>query len=128
MKRVSRRRLAQVVVAELRAGKPSARLVRSLAAYLVDHKMTSQVSMLMNDIASEYAQQTGQLDVEITSVHRLTESLQKELQHYFMQQTGAKKVHLHQTFDQQLIGGLIARTPDAELDLSVRRTLTKLRA
>ena len=128
MAKVSRRRLAKVVVAELLAGKPKHHAIRTLAAYMVEHKMVNQAEMLVGDIIGEYARQTGQLTVEVRSVHQLSDTIRKQLTTFFAEETGAKKVVLQESRDQQLIGGLVARTPDAELDLSVRRKLTKLRA
>lgn len=128
MAKVSRRRLAKAVVTELLAGKPKSRVIHSLAAYMVEHKMVNQTEMLVGDITNEYARQTGQLTVEVASTHQLSDAIRKQLTEFFAKETGAKKVVLHESRDQQLIGGLVARTPDAELDLSVRRKLTKLRA
>lgn len=128
MAKVSRRRLAKTVVSEIIAGKPQMRIMRSLAAYMVEHKMTHQAEMLIGDISSEYARQTGKLTVEVISTHQLSDAIRKQLTEFFAKEAGAKKVVLHESHDQQLIGGLVARTPDAELDLSVRRKLTKLRA
>jgi len=128
MAKISRRRLAKTVVSELIAGKPQARVIHSLAAYMVEHKMAHQTEMLIGDITSEYARQTGKLTVEVSSAYQLSDAIRGQLTEFFTKETGAEKVVLHESRDQQLIGGLVARTPDAELDLSVRRKLTKLRA
>lgn len=113
---------------ELLAGKQQARVVRSLAGYMIEHKMINQAEMLVGDIASEYARQSGHLSVDVVSAHQLSDAIRTQLINFFSKATGAKKVALQESRDQQLIGGLVARTSDVELDLSIRRKLTKLRA
>lgn len=124
--RLSRRDIVRVVTARL-LSEPKNRLawMQRLAAYLVAHSMTDQVDLLVNDIAHELYVQAGTLTVEVVSARELSAALRASVTELLQQQTDAKTVVMHESVDQELLGGFVARTADAELDASVR---TKLRA
>jgi len=84
-----------------------------------------QVDLLVNDIAHELYVQAGTLTVEVVSARELSAALRASVTELLQQQTDAKTVVMHESVDQELLGGFVARTADAELDASVR---TKLRA
>jgi F0F1-type ATP synthase delta subunit len=71
---------------------------------------------------------TGKLTVEVTSAHPLTTEARRNLTTFLQTNTKADSVALHETVDESLIGGLIAKTPSAELDVSVQHTLRQLTA
>lgn len=127
--KVSRRELARVFTEKLLAQpKNSQRLIQVLAAYIVEHKLQKQVDALLNDIAHELYVQSGNLTVEVVSVEKLAESTKASIADFLKAQTGAATVTLHESTDTELLGGIIARTPDAELDASVVSKLRKLAA
>jgi len=125
--KVSRRILARTVAAKLLA-EPTKRAhwLRVTAAYLVDHAMADDLDLIVNDIAHELHQQSGHLLVDVTSAHALSASIREELQRTLKAATGASRVELAEHLDPALIGGLIARTPDQQLDASVRTKLKQL--
>jgi F0F1-type ATP synthase delta subunit len=88
--------------------------------------MVDDADVLMNDIAEELFRQSGHLSVEVTSAHALSDEARTSLTQYLLQSTQAQSVSLHEAVDQSLIGGLVAKTPSAELDVSVRSTLRQL--
>jgi F-type H+-transporting ATPase subunit delta len=102
--------------------------IRRLAAYLITNNMTDQVDLIINDIAHELYVQTGTLTVEVTSARQMTDMLRQSLRELLQRETGAEKVVLHETTDQDLLGGFVARTPDAELDASISSKLKALAA
>lgn len=102
--------------------------VRRLAAYVLVHNMVDQLDVLVNDIARELYEQSGMLTVEVVSARQLNEELRRSITMLLQRETGAEAVTLHETTDQALLGGFVARTPDAELDASVRSRLKKLAA
>ena len=126
---VSRRDIVRVVTQHL-IDEPQSRSqwIERLAAYVVSHKMINQADLLVNDIAHELHQQAGLLTVEVVSARQLTEEIRQSLRDMLQRETGdsTKQVVLHETTDQALLGGFVARTPDAEIDASVRTKLTKL--
>jgi F-type H+-transporting ATPase subunit delta len=105
--------------------KKQAEWLQRLAAYLIMHNMVDKVDLIVNDIAHELYERTGILTVEVTSARDLSDAMRRSLEALLLRETGADKVVLHETTDQDLLGGFVARTPDAELDASVR---TKLKA
>src|SRR5690348_11493583 len=123
----SRRDIVRVITQKLidEPGQRSEWLQR-LAAYLVIHKMADDVDLIINDIAHELFKQAGQLTVEVTSARQLSDDMRQSIKAMLQRQTGADNVVLHETTDQNLLGGFVAQTPDAEIDASVRNKLTKL--
>lgn len=125
----SRRVIARTIAGKL-VSEPSRQdyWVRTLAAYLLEQKRVSEASLIVSDIEHELYEQDGQLLARITSARPLAESVRSALKEVLAAQTSAKKVILTEQTDPSLIGGLIARTADAQLDASVRTKLNRLAA
>jgi F-type H+-transporting ATPase subunit delta len=125
--KVSRRVIARTVAAKL-LHEPSRQKywTRATAAYLMDQKMTEDLDLFINDLAHELYEQSGHLLVDVTSARKLTDMIRSELKHTLTGATDAKHVELSEHIDPSLLGGLIARTPDAVLDASVRTKLKQL--
>jgi len=125
--KVSRRVLARTVAAKL-LEQPTRQehWLQATAAYLVDQKMVDDLDLFINDLAHELYEQSGHLLVDVTSARKLTDSVRTQLKHTLSAATDAKHVELSEHVDPGLLGGLIARTPDAELDASVRTRLKQL--
>ena len=125
--KVSRRVVARTLAAKLLA-EPSRQnhWLKVAAAYLMEQKMVDDLDLFINDLAHELYEQSGHLLVDVTSARRLTESVRTELKHTLQAATHAKRVELAEHVDPSLLGGLVARTPDAQLDASVRTKLKQL--
>ncbi len=125
--KLSRRILARTIAQKLVA-EPQRRhyWLKALAAYMVQHKMTDDCDLLVKDIIREIFAQSGQLLVTATTARPLTDALRKDLSHTLRQVTGAQHVVLDEHVDPSIVGGFVARTPDAELDASIRTTLQQL--
>jgi F-type H+-transporting ATPase subunit delta len=123
----SRRVIARTVASKL-LHEPSKRAywVQATAAYVLEQRMADDVELLINDIARELFEQSGHLHTDVTSARTLSESVRTELVRTLREATGATRVELTEHVDASLIGGLIARTPDAQLDASVRTKLKQL--
>ncbi|HUS26637.1 MAG TPA: F0F1 ATP synthase subunit delta [Nevskiaceae bacterium] len=127
--KLSRRVVARAVAAKLVA-EPAKRAhwIKVLAAYLVEQNKVEDIDLLVNDIAHELYDQTGHLLVDVTSARPLTEAIRDELKRTLRQATSAVRVELSEHVDRDLLGGLVARTPDGQLDVSVRSQLRQLAA
>lgn len=127
--KLSRRVIARAFVAKL-VDEPTrqAHWVKVLAAYLVEQKQIDTVDMLLADISREYFAKTGVLLADVTSARPLTAEMRKAVEKALHEATEAKKVVITEHTDQALIGGVVARTPDAVLDASVRSQLNQLAA
>lgn len=125
----SRRAVARVVATKLLT-EPERRKhwLRATAAYLIEHTMAEDVDLLLNDIARELYEQAGQLMVDVVSARPLSSTIREQLKHALRETTNAKHVELSERIDPDLLGGLVARTPDATLDTSVRSQLKALAA
>lgn len=123
----SRRVIARTVVAGLLA-KPSDHKVwmQRAAAYLAAHNRQNEAGLLAQDIAHELFVQGGQLSVDVVSARALSDGVKAELVKMFKNSTGASHVAISEHQDPSLIGGLIARTPSAVADLSVRTKLKQI--
>lgn len=126
-RKASRRVIARTIAAKLLA-EPSQRKhwVAVLAAYLVDANRVDELDLVVNDIAHEFFEQRGELVVDVTSARPLTDQVRNELKQLLKSATAAKNIDLYEKVDPALLGGLIARTPDAQLDVSVKTKLQKL--
>jgi F-type H+-transporting ATPase subunit delta len=92
----------------------------------MDQHQASDLDLFINDLAHELYEQSGHLLVDVTSARKLTASVRTKLKHTLQHTTNAKRVELSEHIDPALLGGLIARTPDGELDASVRTKLKQL--
>lgn len=126
MSNVSRSRLAKAYVS-LMGTHDLRRLNLVLAHYVVTNKMTNQVDLLLNDINEELLRQQGRIDVTVTSVHELNESIKNDLVSLIKHRMGAKHVHLESEIDKSILGGLIAQTLSHEFDFSLATKLRGLR-
>lgn len=125
--KASRRVIARTVAAKLLAEpKERKHWVQALAAYLIETRRADEIDLIINDIARELFEQRGELVVDVTSARPLTDPVRSELKKLLKDVTDAKEVLLSESVDASLIGGLIARTPDAQLDASVRTKLKQL--
>lgn len=125
----SRRVIARTVAAKVLA-EPQRRehWMQVLASYLVEHRRTHEAGKVLSDVAHELYQQAGHLFVDVTSSRGLEPQLRDSLKQALAAQTAATSVELAEHTDPTLLGGLVARTPDAILDASVRRRLQQLTA
>lgn len=125
--KISRRVLARTIAERLLQEPQHTRLwLQRVAAYLIEHNRIQEVDLLVGDIAHELFAQGGQLLVDVTSARALSDTVKSELTQLLKEATGAKHVGISKRVDPDLLGGLVARTPDAVLDLSIRTKLKQL--
>lgn len=125
----SRRAVAHVVAEKLLDPKVNrSEVMQSLAAFLVENKLTAEAGMIMNDVADALYELHGSVSVEVSSARPLSAAALNQLQKYLVSMTSAKDISVHQTVNPDLLGGIVARTPNAELDVSVRSKLRQLTA
>jgi F-type H+-transporting ATPase subunit delta len=128
MQTISRRRLATYVSSELAGGKAVKPLLKQVASYLVEHKQTNQVSLLIRDIEAILARDHGVVLTEVISARELSKGLINNIEQFVARAVSAKQVEVNTSVDPSLLGGVIIRTPRAELDTTVRKKLNALRS
>jgi F-type H+-transporting ATPase subunit delta len=122
MHQASRRRIAQVIVDQLQAGKPPKAAMQQLAAYLYEHGQLKNASYVLDAIQVLLAE-SGVVNATVLSARELSAALRSGVEQYVKRQTKAREVHIKEVIDESLIGGVIIRTPLAELDASVATRL-----
>lgn len=123
--RLSRRVLAQHVAERLMAG--DAIVLSQLAAYLVETSRTAEADLLVRDIETALSER-GLVVADVATAYTIDAATETQLRNFIAQVTNAKTVQLRHETDGSLVAGVRVRTPDAELDASVRRQLKKLQA
>lgn len=127
MAKISRRRLAQATI-DLLVEQPNdrQRILQSVAAYLILHKQTKQLHLLIKDLAKELELSEGHLFAEIESPFTLDASSRQQLETYLKAKTGAKTVELSEQTNPSLLSGVVVRTANLELDTSAKTKLAHL--
>lgn len=127
MAKVSRRRVARELV-RLLIAQPQRRaeLLQQAAGYLVHHKQGHQLHLFVNDVANELLVQQKHLSADVVTAFGLSAQSRERVVALLQRETGATTVALTETTNPALLGGIIIRTPQAELDASVKRRLTQL--
>lgn len=128
MHTLSRRKLASHIAAELVAGKSVADVLQQTAAYLIDHKLVGQAELLVRDVEAILARDHGIVLAEVISARELSNGIIKNIEQFVAHAEGAKQVEVSASVDPSLLGGVIIRTPRAELDTTVRKQLNALRS
>ena len=124
--KLSRRVLARYIATELQAGKNRKDVVESLAAYVIEHRLHSQLELILADVAANLAT-LGHIEATVTTARPLTEELRSEVLDYVGRVEGSKDITLNESVDPGLLGGLIVETPGKRFDASVSTKLKRLR-
>ena len=127
MSKQSNKTVARAVVAELKAGRSMKRVSKSLASYLIEERRMNDVGAIIRDVEKQLLVQDETLYVHVTTAHGLSASTQKELTTMFAQKSDAKRVHIEETINPDVIGGVRCETAEHRLDLTVRRQLQRLK-
>lgn len=123
--RLSRRKIAAYFADRLLEGKKTA--VNELASYLVESGRERELDLIVRDIEAALAER-GVLLADVASSNKLTTDVKKDIESYLKSVSGAKEIHLRETVDPALIGGVRVTTPDSELDATLRHRLNQLKA
>lgn len=121
--RISRRKIAAFVADKLIAGVPANEAIKEAAAYLIDTKRTSERELLVRDIEDILAE-NGIVVADVTSAHPLSDTLRAEIRTLI----GAKELHLRESTDSAVLGGVRIDMPGARFDATIQRKINALRA
>jgi F0F1-type ATP synthase delta subunit len=123
--RVSRQRLAKKGF-RLLQNQPRQKVIRMLAAELINSKRTAELDLLLRDIAREQFMQSGHLEVAVRSARPIDISLQSLMTDKLKAISGAKSIGISYEIDPHLIGGCVIDAPDFTLDLSIAKVIRQL--
>lgn len=125
--KLSRRILSRYVANELLNGQNHSRVVESLAAYIVEHRLQNQVEQIVADVASNLASM-GHVEATVTTARPLGDELRGEILAYVQHIEGSKHVTLSETVEPAILGGVIIETPGKRFDASVSTKLKRLKS
>lgn len=124
--KASRRILSRHIAAQLQAGSSRGAVVRSLAAYIVEHRLQNDIELIVADIALNLAK-AGHIEAHVTTAHPLDPSLKKSVIEYVKRIESASEVEVREQVDPSLLGGIIIETPSKRFDASIATKLKRLR-
>lgn len=123
--RLSRRKLAAHTTDRLLAGDKKA--LSQLAAYLVDTRRARELPLVVRDIEAALADR-GVVVADVATATPLGAAAADAIRAYIAGQYKATEVQLRMSEDPSLLGGAKISLPGSELDTTIRRKLTALRA
>jgi F-type H+-transporting ATPase subunit delta len=123
--RLSRRKISAYLADELIAGKKD--VPTRLAALLLDTRRMRELPLIVRDIEDALATR-GVVIADIDSAYQLSTDTKKQLEAFVRDKTNAKQVHFRTAIDETLLGGVRVNLPGQELDATLRRKLTNLKA
>lgn len=124
--KVSRRVLARYIAAELQAGANKRATIESLAAYIISHRLQSQLDLIVADVAANLAA-LGHIEADVTTARPLEASLRQELVDYVKRIEGVSDVTLVEHVDPTILGGVVIETPRKRFDASISMKLKRLK-
>ena len=96
--KLSRRLLARHIATELQSGKNRKDVVTALAAYVIEHRLHSQLELILADVAANLAE-LGHIEATVTTARPLTDELRTEVLEYVRRIEGSKDITLNETVD-----------------------------
>lgn len=126
MARPTRRKISQYVASQVASGNGAAAL-REAAAELVASSQVKDAELLVNDIEKALAGH-GVTVADVYSANPLAKSAREQVIKYITNAESAKKVVLREHVDATLLGGLRLEVAGKELDVSLQRKITALKA
>ena len=123
--RLSRRKIAAYYADELIAGHED--VAKKLAAFLVDTRRIRELELVVRDIEAALSTR-GVLVADIASSRTLSKGASATIQTFLEKMTRAKQIHLRESIDSNLLGGVRVAIPGSELDATLRHRLNQLKA
>ena len=121
----SRTQVADYLADKIFTGTNSKKVMTEVAAWLQAHNKTRQVDYLVNDVARALTKH-GYYCISVTSARELSVTTKKQVEISIKDMTGATTLECTYTVDHKLIGGIVIKTPEAELDASFQSRLAKI--
>ena len=121
---VKRAELAQAVLALAKRQPNSKRTAQAVAAYLVGQRRSKELHALARSLEELCYKQDGVLEVSAVSARPLSLSVKQDIKQLF---PAAKSVRVHESINQELVGGVQVRALDKVADFSVVARLRDLR-
>lgn len=128
VKKYSRRQVTMALINMIKAGASVKQVAQVLATYLIKTNQTRSVELYIRDIELAILEHFGVATVRVFSVNKLSQATLKRVRQLVSSASGAKRFEMIEERDPELIGGIVVKTADYELDGSVRTKLRNLRS
>ena len=120
---VSRQELAEIIGEKTLHITDKSKLVKSIAAYLVEKNEKVDLSSLTRDVM-QYRLNRGIVEAVVVSAHELPPHVIKDIEELLKEHfPKAKSIYLDYRIDTSLVGGIRIELPQETLDISVRARL-----
>lgn len=126
-RKLSRRSIAEYFIDQIEAGTSQSTVVKQIAAYLIETRRTKEISLLIKDIEHELMQR-GTVTATVTSAFKLGDTSLSSIKSMIRRLTDTKHVNLSTDVDRAVLGGIKLELPGKELDNTIARKLSGLRA
>jgi len=126
MRKLSRRELAGYVADALMSHTGRAKVVKQLAAYLIETHRTKELDLIIRDVSDILADH-GIVNATLTSAFELEAATTAAIERLIAAHTKASKVSLHKVVEPSVLGGIKISLPDSELDQTISHQLTILK-
>jgi len=124
--RLSRRKLAEYSADQLLAGKKET-VLQELAAYLIEKKRTSELELIVRDIEAALLTR-GIAIADVMTARKLTAETQAYIEAFVALKHPDATVQLRTRVEPDVLGGVKIGLAGEELDATIRRKLTTLKA
>lgn len=124
-RKLSRRSLAMYVATQL-VSKKRAKVVKELAAYLVETRRTKELTLIVRDI-NFYLSEVGITSATVISAFDLSAETKKAIEKFIAEKTKSTEVALETEVDPTVLGGVRIAVPGYELNQTIAHQLTVLK-
>lgn len=126
MAKFSRKDLAQYIAENLDNNDA---LAEKIAGFLIDHGKVSELGSIMRDVIDVRAQVLGVVELTATSAFPLDNTAKNQIENLVKERfSGVSEIIIHEKIDKTLLGGVDLDFANANLDLTIRAKLNKLRS
>jgi F0F1-type ATP synthase delta subunit len=125
--RLSRRRMAEHMADRLVAGDDSRSVLLELAAYLKDSRRIKEGVLIVRDIERALLSR-GVVVAKVTSARPLKQGSLEDIKQFIASHYGVKTVYVRELIDASAIGGFKVSTPDKELDRTLSKYVSTIKA
>lgn len=122
---ISRRVLVRTIVDQLEREK-MAEVMKRLAAYIIENKLSKQIELILADIEAELARRNVVI-ADVTTARPLVEESREAILDYIRGLTKTQNPELRERIDESLLGGTIIKVAGTELDSSLKTKLQRLK-
>lgn len=123
MSKVTTNALAKYVVDQLEAGVEAPALAQQLSAFLLEERRTRELPTILRAVDVEMSNR-GSDQIVITTAHGTSNEVKEQISELL----GVKNPIFTEVIDQNVIGGVKARSGETEIDLTVRGRLNRFKS